>query len=119
VRNPDEDKGAQLKAVAPQLGDYTDRLLYGEVWERPGLSARDRSLITLAALVALYRPDELPAQLGLGLDNGLTREEIGEMLTHLAFYAGWPSANSAAYAFKALLEERDRPSSDNAPTGEG
>ena len=61
-----------------------------------GLSRRDRSLITITALVAMYRPDQLKEQLILGLDNGLTREEIGETLTHLAFYAAWPSANSAA-----------------------
>ena len=112
MRNPDKDKTAQLREVVPQLCDYTDGLLYGEVWDRPGLSARDRSLITIAALVAMYRPDQLQAQLSLGLDNGLTREEIGEALTHLAFYAAWPSANSAAYTFMALMEERDRAASE-------
>ena len=106
MTKPTEDSGDGLGALLPQFSAYTDQLLYGEVWERPGLSRRDRSLITIAALVAMYRPDQLRSQLSFGLENGVTDEEIGELITHLAFYASWPSANSAAYIFKALVEER-------------
>ena len=102
------DEGSDgLSGLVPQFAAYTDRLLYGEVWDRPGLSRRDRSLITLAALIAMYRPDQLRCQMTFGLENGLTPDEIGEMLTHLAFYASWPSANSAAYIFKSVIEERE------------
>jgi len=81
--------------VAPALAAYTDEVLFGDVWKRPGLSPRDRSLITIATLIALYRTNELPVHLKLGLQNGLTREEVVEAITHLAFYAGWPKAMSA------------------------
>jgi len=91
----------------PALNDYTDRILYDEVWERPGLSKRDRSLITIAALVAMHRPEQLPAHLALGLENGLTKEEIGEALTHLAFYASWPSAISASRKLLDLVREME------------
>ena len=81
--------------IAPALADYTDEVLFGDVWERPGLSKRDRSLITVATLVALYRTNELPYHLKRALDNGVSRDELIELITHLAFYAGWPAANSA------------------------
>ena len=87
-RNPYAD-------IAPALGEYTDKILFGEVWERPGLSPRDRSLITVASLVSLYRINELPFHLRKALDNGVTRDELVELITHLAFYSGWPTANSA------------------------
>jgi 4-carboxymuconolactone decarboxylase len=81
--------------VAPALGDYTDNVLFGEVWERPGLSKRDRSLITVATLVAMYRTNELPFHLTRALENGVTKDELVELITHLAFYAGWPPASTA------------------------
>src|ERR671919_1868471 len=81
--------------IAPALGDYTERVLFGEVWERPGLSKRDRSLITVATLVALYRTNELPFHLTRALENGVSRDELVELITHLAFYAGWPPASTA------------------------
>ncbi len=81
--------------IAQALADYTDNVLFGDVWKRPGLAPRDRSLITISTLVALYRVNELPYHLKLGLENGLSREEIVETITHLAFYAGWPAANTA------------------------
>jgi 4-carboxymuconolactone decarboxylase len=81
--------------IAPGLADYTDNVLFGDVWKRPGLAPRDRSLITISTLVALYRLNELPFHLRLGLENGLTRDEIVETITHLAFYAGWPAASTA------------------------
>ncbi len=81
--------------IAPALDEITQQVLFGEVWERPGLSKRDRSLITVATLVALYRTNELPYHLKFALQNGVTKDELSELLTQLAFYAGWPAANSA------------------------
>jgi 4-carboxymuconolactone decarboxylase len=89
---------------APKLVDLTDDVLFGDVWERPGLSKRDRSLITVATLVALYRPEQLPGHLRRAVDNGLTKDEIIEAITHLAFYAGWPAAMSAIGIAKKVLE---------------
>lgn len=85
-----------LKAVVPPLAAYTDSLLFGEVWARPGLPPRERSLITVAALLALYRPEQLPFHLQRALESGVSRDELVEVITHLAFYAGWPAAVSAA-----------------------
>ena len=82
--------------VAPALADYSDKVLFGDVWERPGLSKRDRSLITVATLIATYRPEQLKGHLKRALDNGVTKRELSEVITHLAFYAGWPAAMSAA-----------------------
>jgi len=81
--------------IAPALAGYSDTVLFGDVWERPGLAKRDRSLITVACLVALYRTNELPGHVKRALDNGVTRGELVELVTHLAFYGGWPVANSA------------------------
>jgi len=80
---------------APELVDLTDRVLFGEVWERPELSKRDRSLVTVAALVAMNRPDQLRFHLNKAVENGLTKDELIEAITHLAFYSGWPNAMSA------------------------
>lgn len=95
----------EVRTVAPKLIEVTETLVYPDIWERPGLSKRDRSLITLAALTALYRPDQLKGHTERALANGVTREEIGELITHLAFYAGWPSAMSAAKVVKLVYEE--------------
>src|SRR5580704_12386896 len=81
--------------IAPKLADISDKVLFGDVWERPGLSPRDRSLITVASLISLYRVNELPFHLKKALENGVSREELSEMITHLAFYAGWPCASTA------------------------
>src|SRR5947207_15637619 len=96
----------QVRELFPKLGELTDKLLFGDVWERKQLSKRDRSLITVAALVALYRPDQLRGHLWRALENGVTREEIGEAITHLAFYAGWPNAGTAALIAKEACERR-------------
>ena len=72
--------------IAPALAEYTDEVLFGDVWQRPGLSPCDRSLITVASLVSLYRINELPFHVKKALDNGVTRDEIIELITHLAFY---------------------------------
>ncbi len=94
--------------VAPALADFTDRVLFGEVWERPGLSKRDRSLVTVAALVAGYRQNELPGHFRRAMDNGVTREELVELVTHLAFYAGWPAGNTAVRVLRTVFAELDQ-----------
>ena len=94
-----------LGEVAPRLREITDEVLFGEVWERPQLSKRDRSLIVVATLTALYRTDQLRGHVRRALDNGVTREEIGEIITHIAFYAGWPSAVNAARVAKEVFDE--------------
>ena len=89
--------------IAPGFAQLTDDVLFGDVWKRPGLSARDRSLVTVSALIAMNRPDQLRGHLARAIDNGVTREELIETITHLAFYAGWPSAVTAAGVAKETL----------------
>jgi 4-carboxymuconolactone decarboxylase len=84
-----------LGDFAPKLVSLTDDVLFGDVWERTELSPRDRSLVTITALVAGGNTEQLPFHLDLGRQNGLTREEVVEAITHLAFYSGWPKAMSA------------------------
>jgi 4-carboxymuconolactone decarboxylase len=91
--------------IAPPLAELTDKVLFGDVWERPGLSPRDRSLITVVSLVSLYRINELPFHLKRALANGVTREELVELITHLAFYSGWPTASSAVGILDRVLTE--------------
>ena len=95
-----------VRKVAPKLIEMTEKVVYGDVWERPGLSKRDRSLITVAALVALSSPEQLRGHLWRALDNGVKQEELIELITHLAFYCGWPSAGSAAVVAKEVFAER-------------
>ena len=111
-----------LGEVVPRLREITDEVLFGEVWERPQLSKRDRSLIVVATLTALYRTDQLRGHVRRALGaadraagetnagtaralHGVTREEIGEIITHIAFYAGWPSAVNAAGVAKEVFDE--------------
>lgn len=95
--------------IASALGELTDKVLFGEVWERPGLSKRDRSLITVSALVAGYRTNELPFHLSRAIENGVTKNELIELITHLAFYCGWPAASTAvAIARKLFAEAHDQ-----------
>ncbi len=96
---------ALMREITPKLGEMTDQVLFGDVWERPQLSKRDRSLITVAALMALYRTDQLQAHMHRALENGVTREEIAEVITHIAFYAGWPCAASAVQAAKRVFDQ--------------
>ncbi|WP_022686606.1 carboxymuconolactone decarboxylase family protein [Sphingomonas phyllosphaerae] len=91
----DQPMRAPWGDIAPRLTEITDTILFDDVWRRPGLSPRDRSLITVASLVALYRVNELPFHLGKALENGVTRDELVEAVTHLAFYSGWPTAATA------------------------
>src|SRR6266478_792477 len=99
------DPRERLRAVVPKLIDLTEKVLFGDVWERPGLSKRDRSLITVATLTALYRPEQLRGHIGRALANGVTKDEISELITHLAFYSGWPAAVTAADVAKAVFDE--------------
>jgi 4-carboxymuconolactone decarboxylase len=94
----------QVRNVVPKLIDLSEKVLFGDVWERPELSKRDRSLITCATLIALGREKQLVGHLQRALDNGVTKDEIGEIITHLAFYAGWPAAMTAALVAKDVLK---------------
>src|SRR5579884_2292273 len=91
--------------IAPKLADLTDDVLFGDVWERPGLSKRDRSVITVSALVALNRTEQLTWHLKRALDNGVTKDELVELITHLAFYSGWPNAMSAMRVAKEVFSQ--------------
>src|SRR6187401_399239 len=110
AKAPPSAKRDRIKAFVPALVDYTNGVVYGDLWERPGLSKRDRSLVTVAALIATYRPEQLESHLTRAIGNGVTKEEITEVITHLAFYAGWPSAMSAAQLAYTVLVENQKPS---------
>jgi 4-carboxymuconolactone decarboxylase len=94
-----------VRDVVPKMIDLTEKVLFGDVWERPNLSKRDRSLIVCAVLTATYRPEQLVGHLQRALDNGLTKDEISEMITHVAFYAGWPASMSAAKIAKDVFDK--------------
>jgi 4-carboxymuconolactone decarboxylase len=93
--------------TAAALADLTNRVLFGDLWQRPDLSARDRSLVTMAALVATGQPDQLPFHANRAMDNGLSRAEASEVVTHVAFYAGWPRAMSAVPVLKQVFQARE------------
>jgi 4-carboxymuconolactone decarboxylase len=97
-----------MSEITPHLAELTGNVLFGDVWERPALSKRDRSLITVAALTALYRTDQLRAHIRRALDHGVTKEEIGEIITHMAFYAGWPTAANAVQVAKEVFTSTDK-----------
>jgi 4-carboxymuconolactone decarboxylase len=90
---------------APKLRELTDNVLFGDVWARPDLSPRDRSLVTISALIAMNRPDQLRSHLARARDNGVTQEEVVEVITHLAFYAGWPNAVTAIAVAKEVFQK--------------
>ncbi|ELP63742.1 carboxymuconolactone decarboxylase family protein [Streptomyces turgidiscabies] len=96
-----------LGDFAPELVRLTDDVLFGEVWASEGLSQRDRSLITVGTLVALHRADQLAFHLPKALENGVTKDELVEAVTHIAFYAGWPNAMSAITQLKNIVEGAD------------
>ena len=115
MSNPSSDTPATaadarevVRKIAPKLIEMTETVVYGDVWERPGLSKRDRSLITVATLVALNRTEQQRGHMQRALDNGVTRDEIIELITHLAFYGGWPVAMSAAGVAKEIFEKNDK-----------
>jgi 4-carboxymuconolactone decarboxylase len=97
---------AAMGDFAPKLAELTDDVLYADVWERPQLSKRDRSLATVAALIAMNRPDQLRSHLTRARDNGVTLEELVETITHLAFYAGWPNAVTAIGVAREIFEKK-------------
>ena len=105
MTNAEQQTPAQrlIGDFAPKLVELTDDVLFGDVWARPELSPRDRSLITCAALVAGGNTEQLRSHLARALDNGLTETELKEAITHLAFYAGWPRAMSATTVAKEVF----------------
>ncbi|AKU23652.1 carboxymuconolactone decarboxylase family protein [Massilia sp. NR 4-1] len=96
-----------LGDIAPRLAEITDQLLFGDIWRRPGRAPRERSLITVSALLALNRLEQLPFHLRLARANGVSRAELGELLTHLAFYTGWPCVASAANLLRSIYQEEE------------
>ena len=89
----------------PKLAELTTDMLFGDVWERPGLSKRDRSIVTVAVNTALYRTEQLRSHINRALDNGVTKDEIVEIITHVTMYGGWPTGvNGAAVAFEVFQE---------------
>ena len=101
---PRPSQGA-IGDFAPKLAEVTDNVLYADIWERPELSKRDRSLVTVAALIAMNRPDQLRSHLVRARQNGLTQEELIETITHLAFYAGWPNAVTAVGVAREVFKK--------------
>jgi 4-carboxymuconolactone decarboxylase len=93
--------------TAPKLFDLTENVLLGDVWQRPELSKRDRSLITVSALISLNRTEQLPFHIIRALENGVTREEVVELITHLAFHAGWPNAMTAVRIAREVFPATD------------
>ena len=94
----------RISDVAPKLVDLTEKVLFGEIWQRQGLSKRDRSVITVSTLVAMNRPEQLPFHLRRALENGVTKDELVELITHLAFYSEWPTAISAIMLAKEAFQ---------------
>ncbi len=95
-----------LAAVAPEFAKLTQDFLFGDIWKRPGLSQRDKSLITLTCLVALNRIEQVEFHLKKAFENGLTKEELVAAITHIAFYAGWPTAASGFTHLKKIIDQR-------------
>jgi 4-carboxymuconolactone decarboxylase len=109
AKAPPSAKRDRIKAFTPALVDYTNDVVYGDLWERPGLSKRDRSLVTVAALIASGQVAQITFHLNRAMDNGLTQNEAAEMISHLAFYAGWPNAMSALPVAKEIFAKRAQP----------
>ncbi len=96
----------ELKALAPDYAQLTQDVLFGDVWKRPPLSQRDKSLITVTCLVALNRIEQVEFHLKKALENGLTKEELVAAITHIAFYAGWPTAASGLSHLKKVIDQQ-------------
>jgi 4-carboxymuconolactone decarboxylase len=106
----DKQPSAAQRALgdfAPKMVELTDQVLFGDIWERPELSKRDRSLITCAALVATGKTEQMNFHFPKALENGVTKAEVIELITHLAFYTGWPSAMSALNRARELFNEEN------------
>jgi 4-carboxymuconolactone decarboxylase len=104
AKQPSSASRDAVRSTVPKLIDLTEKVLFGDVWERPGLSKRDRSLIVVSTLIALGKQDQLRGHLERALINGVTKDEIVEVITHLAFYSGWPTAMTAARLAKEVFE---------------
>jgi 4-carboxymuconolactone decarboxylase len=111
-------KSEDMRAVAPALERYAQNVVFGDVWKRTGLSSRDRSVVTLSALIARNQTIELPHYLGLALDNGVKAAEISELITHLAFYTGWANAMAAIPATRDIFKSRNI-GADQLPAASG
>jgi 4-carboxymuconolactone decarboxylase len=96
----------ELKALAPDYAQLTQDVLFGDVWQRPPLSQRDKSLITVTVLVALNRIEQVEFHLKKAMENGLTKEELAAAITHIAFYAGWPTAASGFSHLKKVIDQK-------------
>jgi len=107
-----------VRAVAPALEKYRQDILFGDLWKRPDLNSRDRSIVTLSALITRNQSAEMPDYLNLALDNGLKPSEISEIITHLAFYSGWANAMSAVAVAKGVFAER-KIGTDQLPAASG
>jgi 4-carboxymuconolactone decarboxylase len=106
-KKPESAVRRSLGEIAPKLVDLTEDVLFGDVWERPQLSKRDRSLITCAALVATGKTEQMDFHIPNAIKNGVSQVELVEVITHLAFYVGWPNAMSAMNRAKALFEKKE------------
>jgi len=105
MANSSEQKATDdLKAIAPEFAKLTQDFLFGDIWKRPELSPRDKSLITVTCLVALNRIEQVDFHLKKAFDNGLTKEELVAAITHIAFYAGWPTAASGFAHLKSVMD---------------
>jgi len=96
-----------LKAIAPEFAKLTEEFLFGDIWKRPGLSQRDKSLITVTCLVALNRIEQVEFHFKKAFENGLTKEELVVAITHIAFYAGWPTAASGFSHLKKVIDQKE------------
>ncbi len=96
-----------MKGVAPEFAKMTQDFLFDDIWKRPGLSQRDKSLVTVSSLVALNRIEQVEIHLEKALENGITKEELVAAITHIAFYAGWPAAVSRFSHLRKVLEETE------------
>ena len=107
MANSNEQKAIDdLKDLAPEFAKLTQDLLFGDIWQRPGLSQRDKSLITVTCLVALNRIEQIDFHLKKAFENGLTKEELVAAITHIAFYAGWPTAVSGFNHLKKVIDQQ-------------
>ena len=101
-----KEKPKTVYELIPHLGRLRDEVVYGDVWEQPDLNKRDRSLITVAALAALCRTDELRLHMNRAVENGVTKDEMLALITHIAFYSGWPTAmNAGRYALEMFADD--------------
>ena len=107
AKQPSSASRDRVRNTVPKLVEATEQWLFGDIWERSQLSKRDRSLVTCAVLVATYRPEQLRGHLQRALANGLSKEELSEMITHVAFYGGWPCAMTAANVAREVFEENE------------